>query len=87
MFLQQHYVYYVEKVLDSRALQLIFKEAERWQGSPDASEHLDELLSDILEIREEATKEACMTEPYEEFQARVPSSSSLNRTALSKIKE
>jgi hypothetical protein len=47
IFLKQHYVYYIEKVLDSRALTLILSEAERWQGSTDASANLDGLLADI----------------------------------------
>lgn len=74
-------------MLDSRALQLIFKEAERWSASTHASESLDELLSDIQEIRADARKEDGLAEAYEQFLGRVPSSPSLNRSALSKIQE
>lgn len=87
MFLQQHYVYYVEKVLDSRALQLIIQEADRWRETAHASEALDELLCDIEEIRSECTKQDILSEPYDEFHTRVPPSSSLNRSALAMIQE
>ena len=87
MFLQQHYAYYVEKVLESRALQLIIQEADKWRDSTHASEALDELLTDIEEICTECTKQDILSEPYDEFDTRVPPSPSLNRSALAMIQE
>ena len=67
IFQQQHYTFYIDKVLNSRALSLVIDEAEKWRKKNHASENLDELLQDIQDIRIQDKNYDALSMRYEQF--------------------
>ncbi len=54
MFKRCHYKTYIRKVIKYSVIQKITEEAQKWVGTPGASENLEQYLEKIREIEKDA---------------------------------
>ena len=86
IFLQQHYTFYIDKVLNNRAISLIIDEAEKWRKLKQISEKLTGLLDDIQNIRVQYKNYDALSMSYDQFSKRYPTNNNkMNEVALIKV--